>query len=100
MRTIRLRSWAGFKALIYKQISIPPAERGETWFRGQSDSGWPLQTTLDRFGPFPDKERRSAAADSLLAHFRKELMAWVRKGKRRRILPWSFWHGTTAYLPR
>jgi hypothetical protein len=81
MRTIRLRSWAGFKALIFKQMTIPPAERVETWFRGLSDSRWLLQTTLDRFGPFLDKAARTAAADSLLAHFRKELIGLIPKGQ-------------------
>ncbi len=74
MRTIRLRSWAGFKALIYKQISIPPAERGEIWFRGQSDSSQPLRTTLDRFASFVDGDHRSAVEGRLLADFRQELI--------------------------
>ncbi len=80
MRIIRLRNWAGFRAIIYKQWSIPPAERVDTWFRGLSDSRWSLQTTLDRFGPFVSREDRSARADSLLAHFRKELIGLSPRG--------------------
>ena len=81
MQTIRKRRWTGFKELIHKQMSIPPQERGETWFRGQSDSEWVLQTTLDRFATFADSDDRSAVADKLLDDFRQELVGLDPKGQ-------------------
>jgi hypothetical protein len=51
------------------------------WFRGQSEAAWPLQTTLDRFGPFPDKDRRTAVAERLLDLFRQESIGLGPKGE-------------------
>lgn len=81
MQTIRKRRWSGFKELIQKQMSVSPQERGETWFRGQSDSKWKLETTLDRFETFADEDRRSAAAGVLLDGFRQELIGLDPKGQ-------------------
>ncbi len=62
-------------------MSTPPDMRGETWFRGLSDSRWALQKTLDRFETFLDDEHRSAAAVKLLAGFRQELIGLDPKGQ-------------------
>lgn len=81
MRLIRKRSWAGFKQLIQKQMSIPPQERGETWFRGQSKSEWALQTTLDRVATFASTADMPAAADALLDFFRQEVVGLDARGQ-------------------
>ncbi len=74
MKVIHLRSWQGFKALIDKQYAIPPANRAVTWFRGQSNSDWLLQTTLDRFRRFSSDTERTAIEQRLLDFFRQELV--------------------------
>jgi hypothetical protein len=74
MDIIRLRSWSRFKELLHSYAALPADERGELWFRGQSDSNWPLQTTLDRFASFTDREHRFAVAQRLLGRFRQELI--------------------------
>lgn len=74
MNVIHLRKWSRFKDLLHKQAAVPPGERAETWFRGQSDFQWPLQTTLDRFMTYRDQGHRSAVAEQLLKYFRQELI--------------------------
>ena len=69
MDIIRLRSWSRFKDLLHDYAALPADGRGELWFRGQSDSNWPLQTTLDRFASFTDREHRAAVAQRLWAVF-------------------------------
>lgn len=65
-------SWRDFKGKLSEYGALPLKRRGQIYFRGQPDSGWPLQTTLDRARDFASPEDRDAWIDNLVREFMHE----------------------------
>jgi len=69
---IRMKSWREFHDFAIGYAANPRERREQFLFRGHSDSGWPLITTLDRHRSFSDDPSRTEHYNLLLAEFRRE----------------------------
>lgn len=74
MRETRCNTWQEFKSLITGFASMPRDIRDAYVFRGQRDSAWSLETSLDRKFPQLNNAQREAKLHRLLKEFERELM--------------------------
>lgn len=56
-------------------------DQPELWFRGQSNSAWPLLTTLDRWRTFQSNQERTEYYRRLMATFREEIVGIEASGR-------------------
>jgi len=92
-----LTTWPDFRKLLLEYAGLEPERRSQMIFRGQSDSSWPLKTTLDRRYASGTDDERDRTHDRLQAEFRREAiglpMALDRAGLETEWLLLSRHHG-------
>lgn len=70
-----LKSWSEFQSKVVDPFCKKERDkRADVWFRGQSDSTWPLLTTLDRWQTFPSNVERTELYKKLMTTFREEIV--------------------------
>lgn len=72
MNTARYKNWADFdKKFLNKYAELSPQRKRQLVFRGQSDSRWPLMTSLDRLRKFTSAAERDETLGALIRQFRR-----------------------------
>jgi len=75
MKTKKLKSWLEFQSKVVDPFCTHDNKKGvPLWFRGQCNSAWTLQTTLDRYKVFSSDLERSRIYRNLLRSFREEIV--------------------------
>jgi hypothetical protein len=65
-------SWGSFREGLHRFAAQDRQRRRQLLFRGQSNSSWRLETTLDRFKPVPQVSLRAKLVQELLEEFSRE----------------------------
>ncbi|HSV13423.1 MAG TPA: FRG domain-containing protein [Tepidisphaeraceae bacterium] len=65
-------TWASLREGLHRFAAQDRQRRRQLLFRGQSDTNWPLDTTLDRFKPIADPLKRARLVYELLQEFSRE----------------------------
>jgi hypothetical protein len=73
MKIKKLKSWLDFQAKVIAPYCAKEP-RPALWFRGQSNSTWPLKTTLDRFRSFSSNDERLTFYLSIMNAFGDEIV--------------------------
>ena len=66
------REWAEFKKYLDEYVNLSSQRRREFVFRGQADSRWPLQASLDRKRSFNNDIDRQSCLTALIEKFKEE----------------------------
>jgi FRG domain len=75
MKVKRLKSWSEFQSKVIDPFCRKEKDKlPSLWFRGQSDSAWPLKTTLDRFRTFVADDERTSFYRAMIIAFRDEIV--------------------------
>jgi FRG domain len=73
MITRRYKTWKSFYTRFLSEYhGLDEIRRRQLIFRGQADSRWDLQASLDRLREFPSVAERQACLDRLISEFRRQ----------------------------
>jgi len=71
VRGVAVGTWLEFKQRLLRFTSLPHDRQRRFIFRGQADSSWALETTLDRKRKFASDKEREECRSRLVAEFRR-----------------------------
>lgn len=74
MQIEQCESWRSLRDRWANYSDLDQETRRQWWFRGQGNTDWELETTLDRRFRFQTDEERNEAVEVLLSEFKRELL--------------------------